>query len=157
MSVLTVGVSDMKVSSNASDVIVTRALGSCIAVIISDQAVPVGGVLHYQLPALGRAFRSSSPYMYAETGIPALIQAAFAMGADRETLSVKLVGGSRILDPEGVFDIGKSNYLAARKMLWRYGLLVAAEDVGGEMWRNVQLSVGDGSVLVESPVGRYPL
>ena len=34
------------------------------------------------------------------------------------------------MDPEGVFDIGKRNYLAMRKILWKAGILLHGEAVG---------------------------
>ena len=160
MTILTVGVSDMKVSDNPSDTIVTRALGSCIAVVVTDEDATIAGMLHYQLPFPRNGARSASngnPYMYADSGIPALLRAVMAKGASPDRLIVRLVGGSRILDPDGVFDIGRGNYLAARKILWRYGVLVAAEDVGGDSWRNVWVDVGNGNVTVENPTGKYPL
>lgn len=49
-----------------------------------------------------------------------------------------------MLDGEGVFQIGKRNYLAARKILWKAGVLIAAEAVGGEVARTVRLEVGTG-------------
>ena len=45
-----VGVSDMKLSKNAGDIIVTHALGSCIGIAIHDPDIKVGGILHYMLP-----------------------------------------------------------------------------------------------------------
>ncbi|MDA8404290.1 MAG: chemotaxis protein CheD, partial [Desulfobacteraceae bacterium] len=42
---LIVGVSDMKVSSNKDDVLITYSLGSCIGVVIYDPKTRVGGML----------------------------------------------------------------------------------------------------------------
>ncbi len=36
-----------------------------------------------------------------------------------------------MMDPQAIFDIGKRNYLALRKMLWKAGILLAGEAVGG--------------------------
>jgi len=48
------------------------------------------------------------------------------------------------MDSEGVFNIGKRNYLALRKILWKAGVLVQGEDVGGNASRTVRLEVGSG-------------
>ena len=48
------------------------------------------------------------------------------------------------MDSEGIFNIGKRNYLALRKVLWKAGVLVQAEDVGGNVPRTVRLEVGSG-------------
>ena len=47
---LTVGVSEMCISKNPGDIIVTHALGSCIGLAIHDPVAHVGGLLHYMLP-----------------------------------------------------------------------------------------------------------
>ena len=49
--------------------------------------------------------------------------------------------------PKG-FDIGKRNYLAIRKILWKHGLFIDAEDIGGSSPRNMYLNVEDGSLTI---------
>ena len=71
--------------------------------------------------------------MFADTGIPRMIDALKAAGGDGKRMVVRLTGGAQVLDSQGVFQIGKRNYLAARKILWKAGILVAAEAVGGEV------------------------
>lgn len=51
--------------------------------------------------------------------------------------------------PEG-FDIGKRNFLALRKVLWKYSLLLKGHDVGGSQPRNFSLHMDDGTVIVKS-------
>ncbi len=53
------------------------------------------------------------------------------------------------IGPKG-FDIGKRNYLAIRKVLWRNGMFIDAEDVGGSSPRNMYLNIEDGTVSVKS-------
>ena len=50
MSLQVVGIGDCKVSNDPEDVLVTHALGSCIAVLIHDPVARVAGLLHYMLP-----------------------------------------------------------------------------------------------------------
>ena len=45
-----VGVADCHVTSDPANVLVTYALGSCIAVAIYDPVARVGGLLHFMLP-----------------------------------------------------------------------------------------------------------
>src|ERR1700731_1162142 len=47
MSLHVVGIGDCKVSNEPEDVLVTHALGSCIAVMIHDPVARVAGLLHY--------------------------------------------------------------------------------------------------------------
>jgi chemotaxis receptor (MCP) glutamine deamidase CheD len=46
------------------------------------------------------------------------------------------------------FRTGQRNVLAAKQVLWRNGVLVKAEDIGGNMARTVHLGVQDGRVRV---------
>jgi len=71
MADLIVGISELKVSNNPDDVLVTFALGSCIAVAVYDPLVKVGGLLHYMLPdsTLDPQKAQNQPGMFADTGI----------------------------------------------------------------------------------------
>ena len=51
-----------------------------------------------------------------------------------------------MIDGEGVFNIGKRNLLAARKILWQNGVIVRSEAVGGVVSRTVKLEVGSGQL-----------
>ncbi len=46
----TIGISEMRVSNQPDDVLVTYSLGSCIGVTIYDPIVHVGGMIHCMLP-----------------------------------------------------------------------------------------------------------
>jgi chemotaxis protein CheD len=150
LSSLVVGISDCKVTREADAVLVTYALGSCIAVTMHDPLTKVSGMLHYMLPESAVDFKKAeqNPFMFADTGIPRLIEALRAAGGDGKRMVVRLTGGAQVLDSRGVFQIGKRNYLAARKILWKAGILVAAEAVGGEVSRTTRLEVGSGRLWV---------
>ena len=87
-----------------------------------------------------------NPYMFVDTGIPALFNAAYRLGAKKHRIVLKVAGGSRILDEKGVFNIGKRNYTILRKILWKNGVLIDAEDTGGACSRTMYLDVGTGWV-----------
>ena len=78
-----VGIGELAVSSGAADQIVTHALGSCIAVCLWDPVSNVAGLLHYLLPEskINPQRAVTQPATYADTGIPLLLEKAFAMGA----------------------------------------------------------------------------
>jgi chemotaxis protein CheD len=147
MGVITVGIADCRTTKDNGACLVTHALGSCVAVVIHDPVATVAGLLHIMLPesSLDRVKASAQPFMFADTGIPALFHAAYAKGADKKRLTVRLVGGAQVMDPNGVFNIGKRNHLACRKILWAAGVLIHAEVVGGSVSRTVRLDVATGS------------
>jgi chemotaxis protein CheD len=150
LSSLVVGISDCKVTREADAVLVTYALGSCIAVAMHDPVTKVSGLLHYMLPesAIDAKKAELNPFMFADTGIPRMMDALKAAGGDGKRMVVRLTGGAQVLDSQGVFQIGKRNYLAARKILWKAGILVAAEAVGGEVSRTTRLEVSTGRLWV---------
>ncbi|MGA3042540.1 MAG: chemotaxis protein CheD [Bryobacteraceae bacterium] len=146
MANIIVGIADCRIAKLPDQVLVTYALGSCIAVAIHDPVAGVGGLLHYMLPesAISPAKAGENPYMFADTGNPLLFRRAYEYGAEKRHLVVRVAGGAQVMDREGIFNIGKRNYLALRKILWKAGVLVEAEDVGGSASRTVRLEVGSG-------------
>ncbi len=145
-----VNVSDAKVSSKSDDVIMTYSLGSCIAVCMYDSTSKIGGMLHFQLPesSLDPAKSETKPFMFADTGVNRLLNKLLSMGASKNRIKVKIAGGASMdTGPKG-FDIGKRNHLAIRKIMWKYGLMINAEDVGGISPRNMYLDIEDGTVTV---------
>ena len=148
-----VGVADGLVSSESETTLVTYALGSCIALAICDPVNGVGGLVHFMLPesALDTAKAEKNPWMFADTGIPLLFQRAAECGADRRKLRIWAAGGSQLMDEAGVFNIGKRNYLATRKLLWKAGVMLSGEDVGGTISRTVRLDVAAGQFWLRIP------
>ncbi len=142
----TVGVADMKCSTNAGDVIVTHALGSCVGVAIHDSVACVGGILHYMLPlsTIDKAKAETNPYMFGDLGIPLLFEEAYRLGAHKENLRVVIAGGAQVFENEDTFTIGKRNVVIARKLFWKNNILIAAENVGGNIPRTMYLEIGSG-------------
>ena len=140
-------------SGGPESVLATYALGSCIAVAIHDPVAGVGGLLHYMLPesSLNPDKARESPYMFADTGVPRLFHAAYQLGAEKRRLVVRVAGGAQVMDENGVFNIGKRNHLALRKILWKAGVIVHAEEVGGTMSRTVRLEVASGRFFIRGP------
>lgn len=153
MSLVTVGVGDCKISNEAESVLTTYALGSCIAVAIHDPVANVAGLLHYMLPesSLNPEKASQNPFMFADTGIPLLFRTAYGLGAEKRRLVVRVVGGAQVMDEHGVFNIGKRNHLALRKILWKAGVMIHAEEVGGNSSRTVRLEVATGRFWIRGP------
>jgi chemotaxis protein CheD len=146
-----VGIGELAVSDEAGAIIVTHGLGSCVAVCIFDPVVRVAAMLHFMLPEarinVDRA--RQQPAAFADTGIPLLFQTAYQYGLEKRRAIVKLVGGAELTPSiELAFRTGERNTLAAKQVLWRSGVLVNAEDIGGNTARTVHLNVPDGRVRV---------
>jgi chemotaxis protein CheD len=146
-----IGVADMAVSNSGDETLITYSLGSCIAVILFDPVVRVGGMLHFMLPEASMDIEKAKkkPAMFADSGVPALFKQSYQLGVTKKNAIVKIAGGSQIMDENGVFNIGKRNYLALRKIFWKNNVLVAAEHVGGNVNRTVRLEMATGRVFMK--------
>jgi chemotaxis protein CheD len=154
MGLLVVGVGDCRHALAGSDTLVTYALGSCIAVGIWDPVSKVTGLLHFMLPESRpemSASASEHPFRYADTGTPLLFRRAYELGADKRRLQVYLAGGASVVDDGGFFQVGKRNHTAIRKLLWKAGVLVQGEDVGGTYSRTVRLDSSSGKFVISTP------
>jgi chemotaxis protein CheD len=149
---LVVDIADFQVTADTSNTLVTYSLGSCIGVAIWDPEVRVGGLLHYMLPdsSISPDKAKLNPAMFADTGIPALFRAAYELGAQKKRIIVKVAGGSSLLDDNGTFNIGKRNYVALRKIFWKNGVLIEADNVGGSCSRTLRLDTASGRVTVRN-------
>ena len=147
-----VNISDARVSSDPNDELVTYSLGSCIGVALYDQATRIGAMLHYQLPSarMDSAKADKNPLMFADTGMKYLVDKMLALGVNKKRLQVKIAGGAQVMNDAKTFQIGKRNHAAIRQILWKNGMFIDAEDVGGQNARNLSLQVADGIVQVKS-------
>jgi len=155
MGDIIIGISDLKVSNNPGDVLVTFALGSCIGVSVYDPKVKVGGLLHFMLPdsSLDTNKAKDCPGMFADTGIPLLFKSCYSYGAEKKRMIVKIAGGASILDDTNYFRIGQKNITAMRKIFWRNNILIDGEDTGEHCNRTVRLNIANGRCIIKSSDG----
>lgn len=142
-----VGIGEFAVSNDPQAAVVTHALGSCVAVCIWDPAARVAGLLHVLLPdsKINPDRARQQPAAFADTGIPLFFRTAYAQGLDKKRCRVRLIGGASVAGlPPSEAAVGKRNVLAARSLLWRNGVLIEREVVGGTEARTVTLRVSDG-------------
>ena len=139
----------MKLSDNAQEIIVTHGLGSCLGLAVHDAISKIGGLLHVMMPssASNPVKAQGNPYMYVDTGVAKFFHELQAAGAVKSRWAVKVAGGAsatgRACDH---FQIGRKNYVMLRKVLWKSGILIDAEDVGGSTARTMYLDIGTGRV-----------
>ncbi len=145
-----VGVGEMAVSGKAADELVTHSLGSCLGVAIHDPVARVGGLLHIMLPhsRLNPQRAEAHPCLFADTGLPRLFRAAYALGARKRRLRVVLAGGAQSGPGNDRYQVGQRNYAAVRRLLWRNEVLVAAAEVGGSHSRTLRLAVASGEITM---------
>lgn len=152
-----VGVGDLgfAVAAGGPGRLATYALGSCLGVAVHDPVAGVAGLLHVMLPSseVDPARVAVKPAMFVDSGVPLLFKESYKLGAKKERLIVKVVGGAMQADTDegDHFQIGKRNLLALRKLLWRNNVSVRAEDVGGtRVSRTVHLDATTGALRVRA-------
>lgn len=145
-----VGVSEFAIASDPETSLVTYSLGSCVGLSLYDTHCRIGGLLHAMLPLSssnpGKA--AERPATFVDSGIAAMLQELFALGATRRSLEARVAGGAQNLDTGDLFRIGERNYTVLRRMLWRNGILIAGESVGGSTSRTMRLDIATGDVLL---------
>ncbi len=144
-------VSDMKVGRQG-DVLVTHALGSCLGLMVYDPGQAVGGMLHAMLPlsSINPQKAEANPFMFVDTGVPAMFQALYELGAQKSRLVVKAAGCASPLGKNEMFKIGQRNYTLLKKLLWKNSVMVEAEDVGGTKSRTVYFDISTGRITINS-------
>jgi chemotaxis protein CheD len=152
MNPIVVDIADAKISTHPHDVIVTYSLGSCVGVVVHDPEAMVGGLVHCMLPLSSVDPRKAEekPFMFVDTGITRFLQMLFDKGLARSRAVVKVAGCSKILDNSNLFRIGERNYTVLRKLLWKNGLMIKAESVGGSVSRTIRLEMSTGRCLMRS-------
>ncbi|MCL2063191.1 MAG: chemotaxis protein CheD [Candidatus Cloacimonetes bacterium] len=156
---LVVNIADMKISTKPDEFLVTYSLGSCVALAIFDPYIQAAGLIHIMLPdsTIEKNPININPYKFVDLGVPALYKELFKLGAKRNHVITKIIGGSNVMDKNKYFNIGERNFTAVRKMLWRNNMIIHKEDVGGSKSRTVRLYTSTGKVLVSNSYEEYEL
>jgi chemotaxis protein CheD len=144
-----VDVGDMKVG-HGGDLLVTHALGSCLGLIVYDPALQVGGLLHAMLPLsqINQKKAQANPFMFVDTGVPALFKALYDFGGQKKRMIVKVTGCGNPLGKDEMFKIGQRNYTVLKKLLWKNNVLLESEDVGGNSSRTVHFDLSTGQAII---------
>ena len=148
----TVGISEMILSDQPEDLLVTYSLGSCIGLAVYDPAIRVGGMIHCMLPLsrIDPEKAAKNPEMFIDSGVVHLLQGVLDLGAHKSRLIAKVAGAAKLLDEGGVFNIGERNHVVLRKILWKNNILIAAEETGGAIARSLYLYMDTGRTMIKS-------
>ena len=136
------------------DVLLTSlGLGSCVAIVLYDRAVQVGGLAHVLLPSDSMARDRQNRAKFPASAVPLLVEQMRALGAQERRLEARLVGGASMftsLVPAGNLQIGERNVIASRSALARARIPLVREEAGGGFGRSVYFYLADGRVEVRS-------
>jgi len=146
-----VEVGDLKLGRDG-DELVTYALGSCLGLVVHDPVAKVGGLLHAMLPlsSINPEKAKSNPFMFVDTGVPELFLRLYEMGGQKGRMLVKAAGCANPMGKDQMFKIGERNYVVLKKLLWKNGVLLKAEDIGGSLSRTLHFNVASGEIIISS-------
>ena len=153
MSAKTVGIGELKTSNTIGDILRVYGLGSCVGVAAMAPRLRAVALLHIALPEskINLGLAQDQPGMFADTGIPFLLEEMGKYGCRPQELIIKIAGGAAVLEVGDSFEIGKRNILAVKKILWRFRMGPVAEDVGETYSRTMSVDVENGWVVLSSP------
>jgi chemotaxis protein CheD len=154
ISVMTaVNFCELKISQNPAETLVAFSIGSGMVVSIHDPVIKAGGVLNFVLPdsvAIQPEKAARYPYMFADTGLPALLEAMLDIGAKTENFKVVIAGGAQVMDQNAGFNIGLKNHRAATAFFMNKNLSIDHKDIGGISRRTLRLDIGSGYNIIQT-------
>lgn len=152
---IVVGMADYKVT-NGNKMLLTRDLGSCIGIALRDPQKGVGGLLHIMLPKSPEDLDGVNLPKYADTGIPLMVSMMCRLGARREKIVAKIVGGAHMYKSSSIpesDDISARNVRAVKEILTQMSIPILASDVEGYIPRTVIFDIETGNCIIKT-VGR---
>jgi chemotaxis protein CheD len=151
--IIKVGIADMNIVK-VPDLIRTTGLGSCVGVVMYDQARELAGMVHIMLPdsSLSRA-EPLNKAKFADTAIKELLNALIKKGARQSGLRAKIAGGAQMFQFSGSSDmmrIGPRNVEAVLQELKELRIPVIAQDVGGNSGRTIEFNPKTGLMHIRT-------
>ena len=152
---IVVGVGEIAISNKRDVVISTYALGSRIAVSAYDAVTKAGGIIHIMLPdsSLSPDKAERQPAMFADTGMPLMLQSFSELKSKRENLRAFVAGGASVFKGSDMFKVGERNIEAVKKAVTSLAIPVIKADIGGVNNRSLQLSLETGTVILKTVHG----
>jgi chemotaxis protein CheD len=140
----------MSLYSRTGERLCTRALGSCVAVMLRDIHGRAGGLAHCMLPLsqLDADCARKEPCTFTDSGIACLRNALIAGPVPCLELQAFIVGGACLLGTITGAQMGQRNVAVARMLLDQLEIPLAGERVGGQMPRSVIFAPEEGWVEI---------
>ncbi len=147
---------DMILSDQQNCILRSPPLGADLAVAFYHQESRTASMLHIEKPTAQVDSRRKNPCAFADTGVDYTLDVLNKRGIDQKKLKVTLAGGAylpksdnQVTDESDKY-LGRWNYSAVRRALWRKGVLIERQEIGGQQPRRLTLNVADGGVQITS-------
>ena len=147
---VTVGVGELA-TATYPEILTTQALGSCIGIALWDPSRQAGGMAHVMLPSSEDTRMVGKMDRFATHAVPALIALLEAEGSSHRRLVAKIAGGAAMFKGDSMLaGIGRRNIDEVHRQLHLAGVLLRAEDTGGDHARTIELYLDTGILVVRS-------
>jgi chemotaxis protein CheD len=149
---LTVDAGSFVLSNRPDEEIATAVpVGSGVLVCLTSDSARLAALLHFAQPDSAKepGAAAGQPARYADTGLALLFEETERLGAAASRCKVRLVGAATVAGQTGSDKVAKRNLLAARSALWRRGVFLDGEEVGGTRARRATVTVEGGQLIVE--------
>ena len=147
-----VGIAELAVSDNPSEILITYSLGACVGLTLYDPKTEVGGLIHCMLPqsSTDPEKARTRPAMFVDSGVKHLIEKLCDIGGIKDFFEARVAGAASLMDNQRLFQIGKRNLVVLRRTLDREGIPIAGEEVGGTKARTLVLDLSSGETRLKS-------
>ncbi len=145
---VTVGIADIQLARSPD--ILRTILGSCVGICLYDNKNHMGGLSHVMLPKMNEY--NNNKKKYADTAIPLLLDEMIKNGADRDSVTAKIVGGAAMFNITGssqLSNIGQSNIECVKNILNELQIKIIAEELGGDSGRTIDFYMDTGKVKIK--------
>lgn len=158
-TMIRVGMADLNVCKSP-DAITTIGLGSCVGIVLYDEASGKCGLAHIMLPSSKQISNNSNIAKFADSGIDELIRRLSAMGVPKYNLKAKIAGGAQMFALSGINNniasVGDRNVAAVKEKLEKELIPITAEDTGNNYGRTIEFYPEMNKLLVKA-VGKEPV
>ena len=151
---LTVGIGEYAITDDPNEVLVTHALGSCVAFMAYIPATKLTALAHVVLPKMEREeqiqYLAEKPAYFGNVIVPKIVEFFLERNnGNKENILFYLAGGAEALNAEDIFRVGIRNRSAILEILNEYRIIPRAQDTGGNMSRTVSIAAKYGAVTVK--------
>lgn len=131
------------------DEIICTTLGSCVSACIRDAKTGVAGMNHFMLPLASEDVRGwiNMATRYGSAAMEHLLNEMFKLGASKQDMELKLVGGGKII--RSMSDVGQRNINFVLEYARLESLNIVAQDLGDIYPRKVIFHPDNGVMRVK--------
>ncbi len=144
-----VRIGEMQVANNPK--ILKTILGSCVALILYDKVNRVGGMAHIFLPEKKASNTNEPDSKFANTAVPALLEAIIELGAKKSNIFAFMVGGGNIFQATRKTNqptVAEMNIQKTKDAIEKAKIPLVGFDVGRDQGCKVTFNLSNGDMQV---------